>query len=90
MRDTLSASSPNASAISANILDKARRTLHDLSSVAAIIIGKVCYLFSSFLRTFATSLRDYKPSTLTMSCSSEISYLILDIKSDKTNSFSMT
>jgi len=89
INDTLSASSPNASAISAKIFDKASLTRHDLSSVAAMMIGSVNCLFSSFLRTFATSFKDYNPRTLTMSYSSEINYLILWIRSVMTNSFSM-
>jgi len=75
---------------SENILESSNLTLHDLSSVAAIIIGNVCYLFSSFLRTLATILRDYNPRTLTISYSSLMSYLILEIKSVNTNSFSIT
>lgn len=75
---------------SAKILERERRTRHDLSSVAAIIIGRVCCLFSSFLRTFATSLREFNPKTRTISCSSEINYLMLWMRSVRTYSFSIT
>lgn len=55
INETSATSFPNASAKSAKILERASLTLQDLSSVAAIMIGRVCYLFSSLLRTLATS-----------------------------------
>lgn len=90
INETLSASSPKASAISAKILERESLTLQDLSSVAAIIIGRVCYLFSSFLKTLATNFNEFKPSTRTISYSSEINCFTLWIKSVRTYSFSMT
>lgn len=67
IKDTSATSFPKASANSAKMEDKDNLTLQDLSSVAAIIIYKVSYLFSSLLNTFATSFKLFKPNTLTWS-----------------------
>lgn len=50
---------------SEKILDKDNLTLHDLSSVAPIIIYNVYCLFSSLFNTLATNFKLFKPKTLT-------------------------
>lgn len=64
-RETSVISFPTASANSAKFLARANLTLQDLSSVAAIIIGIMCYLLSSLLRTLATIFKLLRPSTRT-------------------------
>ena len=87
---SLATSLPKDSARSANILERVSRTLQDLSSVAAIIIGRVCYLFSSLVKHFPSNFKDYNPKTRTRSYSSLISYLRPPKSSYWTYSFSTT
>jgi len=65
INDKSATSFPKASANSAKILDNSSLTLHDLSSVAPIIIGKVYYLFSSLLSALARFFKESKANTLT-------------------------
>ena len=90
IKETSATSLPNDSARSAKIWERVSRTLHDLSSVAAMMIGRVCYLFSSFVKHFPSNFKDCNPSTRTRSCSSLISYLSPPRSSCQTYSFSTT
>ena len=90
MRETSATSFPKDSARSAKIWARVKRTLQDLSSAAAIIIGRVCCLFSSLLKHLPSNFNDYIPNTLTRSYSSPISYLRPPSRSDRTYSFSTT
>jgi len=56
-------------------LAKESLTLQDLSSVAAIMIGKMWVLFSSLDNYLAIYLMLSKLITLTESCSSLVNYL---------------